>query len=253
MTRLALFASSGLLVIAAAAPAAAQDQDWSGFYVGANAGASWGDTALDLKVQGPNGPVALPPADVGIINQVGAEDGNKTAFTGGVQGGYNYQTGNWVLGLETDFGFFDLDQKRTNAYRSGVLTNPQVTYALDQRVKTDWIWTLRPRVGYAWGPWMGYVTGGLATTETKFTTTLQDNRLPQNVAAFEKSDTDTGWTGGLGAAYRFNTHIALHGDWLYVDFGKVHGSATTPNDFAIIAPEAKVRANLLRIGVDYRF
>jgi outer membrane immunogenic protein len=253
MTRNFLFGAVAVTALAAAAPALAQDNYWTGFYVGANAGGSWGDTSLDVQVGTAGGPVTLPPADVGVINQVGSDDDNKTGFTGGVQAGYNYQMGSWIFGLETDFGFFDISQRRTNVYQSAALIAPPIQYALDQRAKTEWIWTLRPRIGIASGPWMAYATGGIATSKIKLETQFADNRSPPNVVEASKSDTDTGWTGGLGGAYAFSPNMSFRGEWLYVDFGKVKQTGATANGFASVTSRAKVAANLLRVGIDYKF
>jgi outer membrane immunogenic protein len=252
MTYRLMFGVTAAAAFATAAPAMAQ-QDWTGFYVGLNGGASWGDTSLGVQVGTGSGPINVPASDVGVINQVGSDDDNKTGFTGGLQAGYNYQSGSWLFGIETDIGFFDISQRRTNLYRSGLLISPPITYTLDQRVKTDWIWTLRPRLGYVSGPWMGYVTGGLATSKTKLETRFADNRTPQNVAALSKSDTDTGWVGGLGGAYAFSPNMSVRGEWLYTDFGKIHKTVTGSNNFVTITPEASVKANIFRMGIDYKF
>lgn len=252
MTDRILLAAVAAAACAMAAPAMAQE-DWTGFYVGLNGGASWGDTSLRVQVGNGSGTIAVPPADAALINRTGSDDNNKTSFTGGIQAGYNYQSGSWLFGLETDFGFFDISQRRTNLYQSALLISPPVTYTLDQRVKTDWIWTLRPRLGYASGPWMGYVTGGIATSKTKLETSLADNRSPQNVARLSKDDTDTGWVGGLGGAYAFAPNMSVRGEWLYADFGKIHKTVTGTNNFVTITPEASVKANIFRVGVDYKF
>src|SRR5260370_30811319 len=60
---------------------------WTGFYLGANLGGAWGqrnltDTLLGLSLSNLN---------------------DKGAFIGGGQLGFNYQLGNFVLGVEGDF------------------------------------------------------------------------------------------------------------------------------------------------------
>lgn len=253
----------GLLIAAAAAgglaatPALAQEYDWTGLYVGLNGGASWGDTSLDFDVAGGNGAVVIPPVDVARINQTGADDGNKTGFTGGVQAGYNFQMGGLVFGIETDFGFMDIDQHRTNSYQTAVVVNPPPnptpTYALEQRVQADWVWTVRPRIGLAGDLWMVYATGGIATSKIDLDTKYADNRIPPNTADLSKGDTKTGWTAGLGGAYALSPNWSVRGEWLYVDFGKVKDTVTSSNGFIVVESEAKVRANLLRLGIDYKF
>jgi outer membrane immunogenic protein len=76
------------------APAAVYN--WSGFYIGAHAGAAWGDTtATDEKAT--NG---------SCWNRCGFQwTGRPNGFVGGGQAGYNWQIGNFVLGVEADVGF----------------------------------------------------------------------------------------------------------------------------------------------------
>src|SRR5579885_3758332 len=67
------------------APAAASLFNWTGFYVGANAGYTWGS----------------------------AIGGDPSGVIGGFTAGYNYQySPNTVLGLETDIAFSNADTSR---------------------------------------------------------------------------------------------------------------------------------------------
>ncbi|RYF99638.1 MAG: hypothetical protein EON94_10960, partial [Caulobacteraceae bacterium] len=99
--------TAGCASLLAPVSALAQDYDWTGFYVGANAGASWGDTSLHSRVEQGGGIVIIPPAERDLINADLASDDNETGFTGGLQAGYNFQSGSWVFGLETDVGWMD--------------------------------------------------------------------------------------------------------------------------------------------------
>ena len=85
---------------------------WTGFYVGANAGYGWGNVNT-------NG-----------FGQVSDLDG----FVGGGQIGYNYQMGQFVVGLEADLQAADL----SSGDNLGLLN-----------VKTDYFGTVRARVGVA--------------------------------------------------------------------------------------------------------
>ena len=96
----------GLLAFAAA-PALAADlpvkappvpmapvMNWTGFYIGVNGGYSWGRSSRDLNFFNPlNGVV------------IASGTGGGRDLDGGVFGGqvgYNWQTANWVFGIETD-------------------------------------------------------------------------------------------------------------------------------------------------------
>lgn len=252
--RIAILAAAAAAV---AAPAAAQDTvDWTGFYVGGSAGVSWGDSSIGTRIGQGTGTVVIPPADLNRLNQVQDEKDNRSGFQGGLQGGYNQQMGNWVLGIETDIGFFDTGRKDTNSFTSTVFTPPAVTgptYTLDQEIDTGWLWTVRPRIGYASGAWMVYGTAGLAMSDVKLTTRLSDNRTPANRVEVHDSTTKTGWIAGLGGAYMFSPNWSVRGEWLYTDLGHVSDTATTPNGFAILTSKGDVNANIVRVGVDYKF
>jgi outer membrane immunogenic protein len=262
----AAVATAGFAAItAAAAPAMAQDSGgtpYNGWYIGGNLGGTWGDNSLHLTASQPptpTNPIVIPPADVSLIN-AGSNNSNKTGFTGGIEGGYNWLAGNWLFGIETEFSALDINENQSNSYQSTALTvNPlvagsaPVVYTANQRAKTNWMWTLRPRLGYVSGPWLFFASAGLATADIKVTMDFSDNRTPPDSIHNDSSSTKTGWAGGLGVAYAAGPQWSLKGEWLYTDFGKISTSATTSTGFATLTSQANVRANLFRVGVDYRF
>jgi outer membrane immunogenic protein len=161
-----------------------------------------------------------------------------------------------VLGVETDGGAFDIRQSRNHTFTSTVAVNPPGTFpqfTIGQSVKTDWMWTLRPRIGYAWGPWLGYLTGGLAVTDARISASFSDTRTPAHVASFTHSSTRTGGILGVGGAWMFAPGWSGKLEWLYSDFGRVSGTIPVANGFATFTSSGAVRANVLRTGVDYKF
>lgn len=255
--RLLLAASAAAAMTAA--PALAQTMDWTGFYIGGTLGGSWGDTSLKLEAAPGNGAVVIPPVDVARINQTAADD-NNSGFTGGILGGYNYQNGALLLGVEMDYGFMDIEQERTNTYQSAVVVTPPITpappvpsYTLNQKVTSDWVWSLRPRIGYVSGPWMLYATGGIASTRITIDTSFADTRTPPNTVTSSASDTKSGWIMGVGGAYAWSPNWSVRGEWLYADFGSIRDTATTANGFATLTSVGDFQTNMLRVGVDYKF
>lgn len=240
-------------VLAAASAASAQDVDspFAGFYIGANAGGNWGNTDNKITAASGSGSVVIDPGDVNDINALAQDNKNNFRFAGGAEAGYNYQMGALLLGIETDFGFFDLKQSKSSTFQSKELINPPVSYTLAQEVSSDWLWTLRPRIGYVGGNWMVYGTGGMAMSNVQLKTTYSDTRSPPNVIVAKEDSTKTGWTLGFGGAYALNTNWSLKAEYLYTDLGRLH--ATSSNGFATITTEAQARANIFRLGVDYRF
>lgn len=251
--KLALTAAGCISLLAPASALAQENYDWTGFYVGGNLGASWGDTSMKTRIEPGRGAAPIDPRDIAVLNAPIAEDSNDTGFTGGVQGGLNYQTGSWVFGLETDVGWMDIGQSRSNSIILPSVLNPPITATLSQEVSTDWVWTLRPRIGWASGAYMIYGTAGLAVSNIEVKASYTDNRALGNTGSFTDDDTKTGWAAGLGAAYAFSDNLSVRGEWIYTDFGEVRATWVTPNGYAAFTTESDTRANLLRIGMDYKF
>jgi len=103
--------------------------NWTGAYVGINAGGGWG-----------NSDSSAPFA------------GGSFRTSGGLVGGtlgYNWQTGWTVFGVEGDLDWSNIRGSTSCAGTSCSTHN-------------NWLGTLRGRLGYAWNRVMPYVTGGLA-------------------------------------------------------------------------------------------
>src|SRR4051812_45572754 len=130
---------------------------WTGFYLGAFGGYKFLDADTDLD-----------PSD--FFRTHGTAEASAIAshspdldFSGGEAGaviGYNYQWRNWVFGAEAAGGYLwarDSDQTAVFA----VPATPDA-YVISTSVKTHYLATFGPRIGYAFCRWMPYITGGLA-------------------------------------------------------------------------------------------
>lgn len=241
---------AALALLFAAMPAQAQyrSYDWSGLYVGGTVGAAWSNLDSDDDAE----PV-LPIGDVASFSQTGESSDSNGGSSGSIEAGLNLQFGSLLLGVETDYGWFSIEESRQRNYEIGLLINPPVFATTDERISTDWVWTLRPRIGYANGPWLIYGTAGIASTEIEYAFSYTDNQIIPSTGLFEASDTKTGWTAGLGGAYMLTPELSLKGEWLYLDFGNIRVSGETSEGFAQITSEAEIDAHLLRIGMDYTF
>ena len=102
--------------------------NWTGFYIGANAGGGWGHSWWSAT--------STP------VDSSGAQVGGTA--------GYNWQFGSAVFGLEGDIDWSNLKGTGTTDCPAGCAIND------------NWLSTVRGRVGYAFGGILPYVTGGLA-------------------------------------------------------------------------------------------
>ena len=178
---------------------------WNGFYLGVNGGWGWGSSHSDLF--------------------------GHTNTSGGLAGGtigYNMQFGGWVLGLEADMDWSDVDGTTNFNCPAGCT------------VRNKWLNTDRGRIGYAFGNFMPYVTGGLAVGDVKVT----------NPGFAGTDPTQLGWTAGVGAEYAISGPWSAKVEYLHVDLGNFNcglscGPTTTDN--------INFHENQVRGGINYRF
>jgi outer membrane immunogenic protein len=179
--------------------------NWTGFYVGANAGYGWGTSTWS----------AVPTAN------------NKPAgFLAGGTIGYNYQMGSIVWGLEGDFDWSNVKDTVTCAV------------AVTCETRNDWLATFRGRVGYAFDRWLPYLTGGGAYGNVKATVSV-----PAFGLSASSSNNQLGWTVGGGVEYAFLANWSAKIEYLYVDLGSFN-AAPTPLVNNVSFKENIVRAGL---------
>ena len=271
-----LFAAALFGTLSAARPAQA-DGMWSGFYVGANAGYAWGHADNNLTISdglGINCHFCAGGAgnDAGLVQAAGSPGSDPKGFTGGIQLGYNWQAQNWVYGLEADFNAFSQKQTVGNSVDlpantagsncfSGVLI-PCVGN-ISTSIKTDWLVTVRPRVGYAWNQTLLYATGGLALTRLSFSQSYSDNVNfiafpPGGSVSLSSSATKVGWVVGGGIEHKLAYNWSLKAEYLYVRFDGVSANGTLtdgfPGDFANFTNNLDhLASNIVRFGLNYKF
>ncbi len=197
--------------------------NWSGVYVGVQAGYGWGDNEY-----------TYPPQD-------GRVDFDSEGFIGGLTAGANWQSGSFVYGVEADISYSDVD---------GSVLAPQLginTPCVEQGCSVDieWFGTGRGRLGYAINNFLPYITGGFAVGKLEGTA---DTGACGGGTSCSYDDTEFGWTAGVGLEWGLTQQISLKAEYLHIDFG-------TP-DFSNFGGDAhvdEITLDTVRIGVNYRF
>lgn len=240
-------ATAAALILAAAPAVAAPD--WTGPYVGANVGAGFG--ASDMATTAGSGGY-FAGSSVTSIAANGTANLKPTGFTGGVGGGANLQTGNWVVGVEADIDALTLN-KSTAATAVYPCCSPSA-YTVTQGVKTTWLFTARPRVGWTTGSTLVYATGGVAVTDFHYTATFADTYTPVTENG-SKTSTKTGWTLGGGLETQIDPKWSLKAEYLYADFGRINSTAPlVPAVFSqVMDHTAKLNTSIVRFGLNMRF
>jgi outer membrane immunogenic protein len=232
--------------------------NWTGFYIGGNAGYSWGRANNDAYFYN---------ANTNVLVGTGASAYDMNGWVAGGQAGYNWQVQNWVWGLEGDIQA--TGQKGSTAYLcAGAVCSPgqtavpialsPVAVTLDQ--KLEWFSTIRGRAGYTFAPTvMGYVTGGLAIGEVKSDATILGRTGGVGAPFVSTFTTDrttrVGWTVGAGVEASLGGNWTGKIEYLYLDLGRESFSAVNLANATPVRVDlsTKVTDHILRAGVNYRF
>jgi len=164
---------------------------WAGGYIGANLGYQFGSTTHN------------PTKPSGIA--------------GGVQAGYNWQSGNFVFGGETDINLSAAE----DVFAPWKFSNP-------------WFGTLRLRAGVAANNVLFYGTGGLAY-----------GSLKAESFGLSESRTAVGWTLGAGVEFGLTQQWSAKLEYLYMSFAD--------RSFSVTGTSNGLDTSLVRVGVNYRF
>jgi len=189
--------------------------DWNGFYLGINGGGGWADT-LQVDTAG---------TTTGRYHQSGALFGGTF--------GYNWQFSNWVLGVEGDFDWADINGSVT----SGVCTAGRCFTNLRD------FGTVRARLGFLATPnWLLYGTGGFAWGDVK---AGQDSCAGPLQICGDK--TRTGWAAGVGGEYMIAPRWSIKVEYLHFDFGR------EVQYQPVIPVRVEERGNIVRAGLNWHF
>jgi outer membrane immunogenic protein len=242
---------------------------WTGFYVGADVGGTWGSSTTSSPLANDPGcfVTILPcylPSIVRDINNQSAQHQSSASVIGGVEAGYNLQLGYFVLGGETDISFYRL---HGNSVASASFTGFPVPaggtapgYFND--VASDWLFTARGRLGFTpMTNLLVYGTGGVAVTRLRHQAQYNEGVFPGTSAGIESSTSSGNVTGavyGGGLEWAWSDSWLVKAEYLHANFGSVT-SAPSPvivlgaASGSVFTHSASLNADIVRFGVDYKF
>ncbi|MGX5723279.1 outer membrane protein [Shinella zoogloeoides] len=208
--------------------------DWSGFYIGLNAGYSRSKAATrnDDASFDPNNHeyFIYDPRGAGI----------------GAYAGYNFQfSNNIVAGVEVNgtYSFADSDNvpHRTN---SGSVDPNFVGYSKLKNQGSALV-----RMGYAFDAFLPYVTAGVALSN------FEDGWTHIAGNTYSKSQTRVGWAAGLGVEYGLSPNWVMRADYLYADYGKTRdlNFSDDQGNSWYAGTKDSLTVGTIKLGVAYKF
>lgn len=253
------YAAAADLAVPYKAPPPPPAPSWTGFYLGANGGAGWGTTTSNVDV---GQTLAINGITPGINLVVPLAQTSLNGWLFGGQLGYNYQIGNFVVGIEGDGDWANF---------SG--TSPCVA-VFNCSSKVDWTADVTGRVGVLpIQSLLVYLKGGAswAGVNNSFGNGISGTVGPVSFFGNVNSsvnETQVGGLLGIGAEYLFAPHWTAKVEYDYADYGKhnetaavtasggvtvvggpaLAGSVTFPT-----AVQTEVQVHTIKAGVNYLF
>ena len=207
-----------------ARPIAPAIYNWTGLYVGVDAGYLWSSVGYYV----PGAPTA------------GTVPGKPNSFNFGGHIGYLYQFNNpFVIGAEADVSW--LNGSSTEAF-PGAPTQGAIA-------KTKWDASLRAILGYAFNTNLIYATGGASWLNVEGCGVIIAT-APTCVANTGYSNTRSGWTVGGGIAHAFTPNLSARVEYLYANYGNFDFTATGA---AGGIANVSMKTNKVRGGLSWKF
>jgi outer membrane immunogenic protein len=266
------------------APAMAEPAyNWTGWYVGANAGYAWSNNSLNSSATaGPCDPAAgggcTATPNYSTLSAIGSTFSvalKTSGFIGGGQVGYNWQSANFVAGLEADIQGL-ADGKKSVTFASVVPSPAFPTFPLTQTTTVsrslDYLGTVRGRVGFLAAPsFLIYGTGGLAYGGENTSTSITQGCTgcvflggnPNTTGSF--SSTRFGYAVGAGVEWMFARSWSAKFEYLYYDLGTatntlqqlraLNGVGAIGALFmsSTAVTSTRFSGDIVRVGVNYHF
>ena len=243
--------------------------NWTGFYVGLNAGGTFGG---DNNIYVAAGALSSN-VDAAALSATGSGtgDGNFGGFIGGGEIGRNWQLAPTIVaGVETDIQGVAGDGGGSSfaSAAPGVLA-PGHTFLGSVAVSRslNYLGTLRGRIGYLATPsLLLYATGGLAYGGTSLSSSFLGTEskgagvvVGESYNGVASSSSQVGWTAGGGLEWMFARNWSAKVEYLYYDLGLVsiggplqlysergtgYGASQTSTQF---------NGHVVRAGLNYHF
>lgn len=202
-----------IALAAGAAPAAADDKRWQGFYVGVHAGLVTGSTQSDFPV----------PIDY-----------TMTGALTGMQIGYNWQNGTQVFGIEGSVS------------HSSVQGSTVCDLDLNCKRDVNWLATVVGRYGLTFGNTLVYGMAGAAWAD------IDTDVSFMGMPFLTGSTTRVGWTGGFGIEHAFSSQLTARIEYAHIAFGSRTQDLIVCGCSATLPDRMDLTIDTIRLGVNLK-
>jgi outer membrane immunogenic protein len=242
-----LLASVGLIALAVPASAAdlrprrapppppppvvaAPFYNWTGFYIGGHLG--WGSAEFESTLVDPFFP---------FVAGTTVRGNDTNGFLGGAQVGFNWQIGQWVVGVEGQISWTDINRDGIVAVGANTLVHS---------TGIDFVATLAARFGIAFGNALLYAKGGAAFLDWNSSIAFAGPGAPV-VGSNSFGETSYGWMVGAGLEYGFTPNWSAKVEYNFMNF------ELDEHRFTVAGASSRfdndLDLHIIKLGINYRF
>jgi outer membrane immunogenic protein len=205
--------------------------NWSGVYLGLQAGGGWAETDWNLQDPGFFGTALF------------STDPNGWLFGGHL--GVNHQWGPWVAGVEVSYA---------GSTMKDTVVGPVVTFPQDRfTTRIDDLFALTGRLGFASKSWLVYAKGGYANAEVSVSGI---SGPPVAGQIFKSTDRADGWTAGGGVEWMIHRNLILGVEYNFISldgerFTPVGQGPGGPNPLIVDLDDIHIHTVMGRLSIKF--
>jgi outer membrane immunogenic protein len=201
--------------------------NWTGFYIGGNAGGAWSNTQWCTDATFGN---CLSAAPFDLVNQ------SASGFVGGGQVGFRWQSStNFVIGVEGMIDYLNISETSASCLSNPVPCGGFPPGSLPGRTRSTTfndLDSVTGQIGYAWNQWLLYGKGGWAWSQLK----LDANNTNPGGFDLSASENINGATGGVGIEYAITQNLSVGVEYDYYGFSNPGNIVNVANSGGVVVP-----------------
>ncbi|MFO1101387.1 MAG: carbohydrate porin [Methylocystis sp.] len=222
------------------------DVNWAGLYMGASLGGGF-PLHKGERLQASNG-FASPVFDLYPPSMT------RPGVTVGAQAGYNWQSGPWVWGIETELSLLDGRRGPTGASPASPAYPAPPVFTLVSNSSANFFAGIRGRVGYAWDRALLYLAGGVAAGGGRGPSTLTLGAGGPDAIFYApwSQSSRMKYAVGAGFEYAFAEKWSARVEYLFLNQA-LNTQIFDNGADSFYAPRIRNENHLLRFGLNYHF
>ncbi|MAZ32865.1 MAG: hypothetical protein CMO06_06935 [Thalassospira sp.] len=238
---------------------ASENLDWQGFYGGFALGGMYGASNPDSEAQSSG--YFSEQSDLDQLRPGLQEKIDGYSASGSGLFGYDHRQGNMIYGIEADLTVMDYSET-SNAGPVTFTSSPTIDFSTQTTVKTNFAFSIRPKIGYAFDNWMIHAAAGPSLSQFKYKFRYVDDNGSGQPVDFDETSWALGLSSNVGAAYNLGDGWSLRGDYVFNYYPEIVDKSQSFDRFVPLAAasftgsfkhEADFQSHTIRFGLIKRF